>query len=98
MNRAPDIEGVFHLLATGGRNTPVKSGYRPVHKLYDNYMTSDLHKYLNVDEAAPGHSVAVAVSFITPEAYPHSLWKGREITVLEGEHIVGTLKVIKVLN
>lgn len=98
MNRAPDIEGVFHLLATGDRRTPARSGYQPEHKLYDNYLTSGLHKYLGVDEVAPGDSVQVAVWFITPEVYPHSLWKGREITVSEGERKVGTLKVTRILN
>lgn len=99
MNRAPDIEGVFHLLAAGGRHTPVQSGYyRPQHKLYDNYLTSGLHKYLDVDRVVPGGAARVAVWFVTPEVYPHSLWKGREITVSEGEHAVGTLRVTRVLN
>lgn len=77
----------------------MQSGYyRPQHKLYDNYWTSGLHKYLDVEEVVPGGTARVAVWFITPEVYPHSLWKGREITVGEGEHAVGTLKVTRVLN
>jgi elongation factor Tu len=99
MNRAPDIEGIFHLLQAEGRETPVCSGYRPVHKLYENYLTSGEHKYLDVAEVAPGSTARVAVWFVTPEVYPCSLWKGREITVSEGgQRIVGTLKVVRVLN
>lgn len=98
MNRAPDIEGVFHLLAVGGRSAPVKSGYRPQHKLYDNYLTSGVHSYLDAEGVVPGGTARVAVWFITPDVYPHSIWKGREIVVSEGEHAVGTLKVTRVLN
>lgn len=97
MNRLPDLEGVFLLLAEG-RTTPANSGYRPQHKLYDNYFTSGMHHYLDAEEVAPGGSARVAVWFITPEVYPHSVWRGREIAVHEGERLVGTLKVTKVMN
>lgn len=42
MNRSHDIEGEFYAFpsAQGGRNTPAFSGYRPQHKVYDNYQTS----------------------------------------------------------
>lgn len=98
MERAPDIEGVFQLSSTEGRNTPVKTGYRPAHKLHENYSTSGVHQYLDVAEVAPGEAARVAVWFITPEVYPRSLWKGREITVHEGERTVGILKITRVIN
>jgi elongation factor Tu len=98
MNRAHDIEGVFCLLRTGGRSGPVHSGYRPAHKLFENYLTSGIHEYVDAEKVAPGESVQVKVWLITPEVYPASLWEGREVTVHEGEHMVGSLKVIRILN
>jgi elongation factor Tu len=101
MNRPPDIEGVFQLFALQGtaRLSPVFSGYRPLHRLHDNYLTSGQHEYPGADQLAPGEAASVLVWFITPDVYPGSLWAGREIDVLEGPtRIVGTLTVTKVLN
>ncbi len=100
MNRPHDIEGAFQLLGPpqGGRQTPAFSGYRPQHKLHDNYQTSGQHTYLNVDQVAPGETANVAVTFITPDVYPRSLWVGREIDVLEGPRIVGKLRITRILN
>jgi hypothetical protein len=98
MNRPPDIEGLFHLLPEGGRGASVWSGYRPQHRLYGNCWTSGEHEYLDVTELTPGGIARVAVWFITPHVYPHSLWRSREIIVSEGERVVGTLKVTRVLN
>ena len=38
------------------------------------------------------------ITFITPEAYPHTLWVGKTMDICEGERIVGTATVEKVLN
>ncbi len=57
-----------------------------------------MHQYLDAEEVAPGGAARVAVWFITPEVYPRSVWKRREIAVHEGERLVGMLKVTKVTN
>lgn len=98
MNRNPDIEGVFHLLPEGGRESPAHSGYRPNHRLYDNYWTSGVHEFPDTEELAPGGTARVLVWLITPAVYPRSLWEGREILVSEGSKVVGTLKVTHVFN
>ena len=98
MDGSPDTGGIFHLLASGARRGPTFSGYRPVHKLHENYFTSGEHKYLDSDQVPLGGSARVAVGFITPEVYPRSLWKGREVTVHEDEYLTSTLKVTRVLN
>ena len=96
MERPPDFEGVFLLLP--GRGAAVQSGYRPQHVIHSNYQTSGEHKYLDVAKVNPGESARVAVRFITPEAYPRCLWKGRELSVQEGSRIVGRLTVTSILN
>ena len=97
-NRVADLEGVFELLAAGGRLKPVFSGYRPGHRLYDNYISSGEHKYIGRDSVRPGSSAEVQVWLITPNVYPKSIWVGRVIDVCEGTKVVGKLSVTRVLN
>jgi translation elongation factor EF-Tu-like GTPase len=95
MNRLPDFEGEFHLAADHG---PVTSGYRPQHALHDNYQSSGLHTYADRGAVGPGEVALVQVLLITPDVYPHCLWEGRTVSVLEGSRVVGTLKVSCVIN
>lgn len=101
MNRQHDIEGEFHLYGTAqsGRKTSVFSGYRPVHKLYDNYFSSGHHEYPDAEQVAPGETARVLAWLISPEVYPGSLWIGRELDVMEGATcVVGKLTVTRILN
>lgn len=100
MNRSHDIEGEFYAFPSskGGRKTPAFSGYRPQHKIHDNYQTSGQHEYLNAAQVAPGETVSTKVWLLTPDVYPNSLWVGREIGVFEGVSQVGTLTVSRIVN
>lgn len=92
----PDVEVKFEFNTT--RKTPVKSGYRPHHLVKEDYLTTGVHKYFNVDQVAPGETVYGTITFITPESYPHCLYKGKTLPISEGERIVGYATIIKVLN
>jgi translation elongation factor EF-Tu-like GTPase len=94
------IEGRFTLFdgTYGSRKNPVESGYRPQHKVHDNYQTSGRHEYPDVEQLSPGASTKVHVWFITPEVYPGCLWIGREIEVLEGSRVVGKLLVTRIVD
>lgn len=101
MNRKWDLEGDFYLFSTeqSGRETPVLSNYRPIHKLYDNYLSSGQHEYPDVPSVARGGTAKVRVWLVTPEVYPGCLWIGREIDVMEGpQRVVGKLTVTQILN
>ncbi len=98
MNGNADLEGMFHLFADGGRTAPARSGYRPAHRLYDNYYSSGEHRYVGTDEIAPGETAAVRIRLVTPYVYPASLWEGRVIEVCEGTRPVGLLTVTRILN
>jgi hypothetical protein len=100
MDRLHDIEGELHLLSTekGGRQTSAQSGYRPAHRLHDNYLTSGIHEYPDGGHIAPGETKIALVWLITPSVYPRSVWVGRVLDVCEGMHLVGQLAVTKVLN
>lgn len=101
IDRVHDIEGGFYIFPTklfSGRRSPAFSGYRPNHKVHDNYLTSALHEYIGVSQVDPGETAYAKVWFITPEVYPHCLWIGREIDVQEGARVIGKLTVTKILN
>jgi elongation factor Tu len=94
----PDVEAEITLLAEGGRQTAAHSGYRPAHKVRDDYFTSGVHHYLGCDEVLPGQTVRGTITFITPEAYPHCLWVGRIIDICEGSRVVGRARITKIMN
>ncbi len=98
MKRPPDIAGTFQFLLGSGKSKPVRSGYRPLHKLYENYLSSGEHQYVGVAEVHPGETALVEVWLISPEVYPGCLWPGREIEVLEGSRVVGSIRIERVLN
>lgn len=93
MNRPFDFEGLFTLFAS---HRPVTSGYRPQHALYENYQTSGMHMYPAHGLVRPGETAMVEVHLISPEVYPHCLWEGRTLQVLEGSCLVGSLEVTRI--
>ena len=50
------------------------------------------------DEVPADGTARGTITFITPEAYPASLWVGKILDIQEGGRIVGTAVVEKVLN
>jgi elongation factor Tu len=96
----PDVEAEITLLsdAEGGRQTSAWSGYRPNHRVRDDYLTTGVHQYIGCDELRPGQTVRGTISFLTPEAYPGCLWVGREIAIQEGSRLVGRARITKILN
>lgn len=100
LGREPDVEAEITLFATaaGGRQTPAASGYRPGHKVLDDYVTSGAHHYIGRDELAPGDTCLGTITFITPEAYANSLWIGRDIDIQEGSKVIGRARITKIFN
>ena len=95
-DRTPDAEVTFHF--NGTRRTPAADGYRPAHRIREDYLTTGVHHYFDVTEVAPDGEARGTITFITPEAYPGSLWVGKLIPIQEGERLVGTATVEKILN
>ena len=92
----PDVEVRFEFYTS--RKTPAISGYRPDHLVMDDYLTTGIHQYFDVNQVAPGETVYGTITFITPEYYPHCLYDGKIIPFFEGKRIVGTATVQKILN
>ena len=95
-DREPDVEVVFEFV--GIRRYPATDGYRPMHLVTDNYLTSGVHHYYEVQTVPPNGTARGTITFITPDAYPHCLWVGKKINIQEGEKIVGYATILKVLN
>jgi len=98
--RQPDVEAEITFLSAEscGKLNAVKSGYRPTHQVLENYLTSGHHEYVGKNEVWPGETALTQIWFITPEAYPGSLWIGRKVRVQEGSRLVGYAKIIKIFN
>lgn len=89
----PDVKALITLT----RKNPVKSGYRPAHKIGE-YMTTGIQQYFNTDELKCGETVEGTISFITPEYYPHSLEVGMRLVFQEGERITGYADIVEIYN
>lgn len=96
MDPVPDVEVLFEF--NGTRRQPVHSGYRPMHLILDHYLTTGIHHYYNKECVQPNERALGTITFITPEAYPHSCWPGKKIPIQEGERIVGYATITKVFN
>ena len=95
-DRAPDAEVTFRF--NGTRRGSVADGYRPAHRIREDYLTTGVHQYYDVSEVAPNGTARGTITFLTPDVYPHTLWVGKTIDICEGERVVGTATVEKVLN
>ncbi len=91
--RKPDVRANITLT----KAKPVCSGYRPAHLIGD-YLTTGVHKYISTDVLNQGESAEGFITFLTPEAYPHSLEAGIRIIFQEGERIAGYADVLEVYN
>lgn len=92
------MEADCKALITNLRDTPTGSGYRPAHLIKDDYFTTGVHTYYDRDILEPGNSCLGEITFITPEAYPESLYNGKIIDVYEASRMVGKVEIIEVYN
>ncbi len=91
-----DVEVLFEF--NGTRKNPVTNGYRPAHLVTDDYLTTGIHNYYEVDSVPPNGMAKGTIKFISPELYPNCLWIGKKINIQEGERIVGCATIISIYN
>lgn len=96
ITRSPDVEVVFEF--NGMRARPIYDGYRPVHLVTENYLTTGVHHYRGVESMPSNGIVQGTITFITPEAYPHCLWIGKRICIQDGGRIIGYATVTDIYN
>ena len=96
MLRKPDVEVLFCF--NGVRKTSVAQGYRPDHLVKDNYLTTGVHHYYEVDSVPPDGTAKGTITFLSPESYPHCLWVGKKLRIQEGDRIVGYATITSIYN
>ena len=96
MNRRPDVEVIFEF--NGVRKKAAKDGYRPAHLVTDDYLTTGIHHYYDVDSVPPNGVTKGTITFLSPELYPRCLWIGKKISIQEGERVVGCATITNIYN
>ncbi|MTV39139.1 hypothetical protein [Duganella radicis] len=100
MKRPADAQIILRLLPTDavGKTRSITSEYMPNFAILDDYLTATKIELLNTPELASGGECHANVWFVTPEVYPNTLWRDREIVVSEASHVVGKAIVVTVFN
>jgi hypothetical protein len=96
----PDAIVLFELTSNAydGKLKTVVCGYRPAYKIRPDYFTSAHHEFLDCETVSTAESARAEVWFLSPEAYPKSLWVGRTLEVAEGSRVIGSARVLEILN
>lgn len=92
MSIAYDVEVIFHFTD----KDKLFEGYRPAHKIKDDYLTTGLHHYDDIN--GDTSSVKGAIAFLSPELYPDCLRKGKKIEMYDGSRYIGYAEVVKILD
>lgn len=67
MQLKPDVEVIFEFL--GNRKDNLYEGYRPAHLICDDYLTTGIYGYYNLENNM-NKEMKGTITFIFPEAYP----------------------------
>ena len=101
MNKQPDFIAELHYRTTeqGGRKAPAFTGYRPQVKFaFSEMQTSGQQKFLNKEIVYPGETVIAEIAILSTDFFKNKLMQGLEFEFREGNRIIGTGKIINVLN
>lgn len=83
----------------GGRVGYAASGYRPHVKFpFSTYLTSGQQTFLDREIVHPGEKVIVAIKILSVDFFRQLLLEGMIFEVGEGPRIVGTRKIIQIVN
>ena len=99
MPLARDVEVELHFTASdsGGRQSPVYSGYRPQF-FYEGRDWDAVHEYPDVPYVSPGDSVRAYLAFASPDAHVGRVSAGMMFQCREGARVVATGQVLRVLD
>lgn len=89
----PDVEVIFEFV----EDRKLFEGYRPAHLIGENYLTTGIHSYYNLEDGYD-KELKGTITFISPEAYPASLRVGEKIPIYEGRVKVGYATITNIFN
>ena len=82
-----------------GRKTPAVSGYRPQIKFaFEEMQTSGEQTFIERKMVFPGDMVNAEIKLLSPEYFEHKLDYGMKFEFREGETVIGTGKILYVIN
>jgi len=101
MSKHPHIEAEIRFLSTdeGGRETPVKSGYRgQFHYKGEKAGWDAVQEFTGEEWVTPGETVTARLVFASEEPHSKRLAEGLSFQIQEGGKVVGLGVVKKVLE
>lgn len=89
----------YKTMEDGGRKTPAKSGYRPTIKFpFSEMQTSGQQTFIDREFVMPGEYVGAEIKLTGVEHFAGSLYEGLTFDFREGDRIIGTGVITKVVN
>jgi hypothetical protein len=83
----------------GGRKNFALSGYRPTIKFsFSEMQTSGIQTFINKEKVFPGDTVKAEIKILSAEYFKYQLCENLEFDFREGSNIIGTGKIISILN
>ena len=83
----------------GGRNSYALSGYRPTIKFsFSEMQTSGIQTFIDTEKVFPGDTVKAEIKILAEEYFKYQLCENLEFDFREGPNIIGTGKIISILN
>jgi hypothetical protein len=83
----------------GGRQNFALSGYRPTIKFpFSEMQTSGIQTFIDKEKVFPGETVKAEIKILSDEYFKHQLCENLEFDFREGPNIIGTGKIISILN
>lgn len=83
----------------GGRNYPVKSGYRPhINFDFSEIQTSGQQIFIDKETVFPGDTVNAKIKILSPDCFAGCLSEGIRFEFREGPRVVGTGEIKYIVN
>ena len=99
--KPPDFIALLKYRTTeeGGRKTAAASKYRPQVKFaFSEKQTSGQQTFLDKELVYPGETVLAEIKIVSPDFFKKSLIEGMTFEFREGDRIIGTVELIKIIN
>jgi translation elongation factor EF-Tu-like GTPase len=101
MNRKPDFIAMlkYYTIEQDGRAMPARSGYRPQLKFgFEEMQTSGQQVFLDKEVVYPGDTVKAEITMASPMIFRSQLVCGDAFEFCEGARIIGTGRIVEILN
>lgn len=83
----------------GGRKTAAKSGYRPQVKFdFEEIQTSGQQTFIHREIVYPGDTVEAEIRILSSDLFTNKLSENMEFEFREGARVVGTGRIVQILN